>query len=136
MKNISLKLAAFSAALILLGAGCGGQDGTVVITPEPVENKAPQSVTHSVTFGPNSMAPQTLTIALGDSVEFRNSDLKPHWPASAPHPAHSLYPEFDPKAPIKPGEIWLFKFEKAGTWKFHDHLNSRNTKLQGTIIVK
>lgn len=135
MKHISLKIAALGAALILLGAGCS-KDGVVTITPEPLENRPPQSTTYPITFNPSDVTPKEITIKLGDSIEFRNSDLKDHWPASAPHPSHSAYPEFDSKKALKPGDIWTFKFEKAGTWKFHDHLNGRNTKFQGTVIVQ
>lgn len=135
MKKLSLKLAAVGAALMLLGAGCS-KDGTVSITQEPIQNKAPQNTIYSITYNPGTIAPNELSIKLGDSIEFRNSDLKDHWPASAPHPSHSAYPKFDPKAALKPGDIWTFKFEKAGTWKFHDHLNAANPKFQGTVIVQ
>src|SRR5262245_55787372 len=35
---------------------------------------------------------------------------------------HLIYPEFDPRRPIGPGERWSFRFSRPGTWKFHDHL--------------
>lgn len=137
MNHTKLKLAAFGAMLLLIGGGCKKDDGQLTITQEPTQATRPvQSTTYPLTINPEGITPKELTIAIGDTVEFRNSDVKPHWPASNPHPTHTDYPEFDPKAAIEPGGIWSFKFTKAGTWKFHDHLNGRNTKFQGTVIVK
>lgn len=66
--------------------------------------------------------PQEVTIKQNGVVIFENVDTKDRWPASNIHPTHGIYPEFDPKKPIKSGESWEFKFEKGGIWKFHDHL--------------
>lgn len=136
MNTTKLKLAAFGAALLLIGGGCS-KEGQLTITEEPVQaNRPVQSTMYPLTINPEGVTPKELTIAVGDTVEFRNSDVKPHWLASNPHPSHADYPEFDPKAALAPGGVWSFKFTKAGTWKFHDHLNGRDTKFQGTIIVK
>ncbi len=133
MKKFSTKLAAVALATLLLGAGCAK-------TPENTgtgvqANKPPQGAVVPVTFNPNALTPSAITIKVGDSIEFRNSDLKPHWPASNPHPSHTLYPEFDSKKELQPGETWVFKFEKVGTWGFHDHLNGRNEKFSGIVTV-
>src|SRR3972149_5818942 len=37
--------------------------------------------------------PSSLTIKAGETVTFVNKDTKAHWPASAMHPTHLLYPE-------------------------------------------
>lgn len=66
--------------------------------------------------------PQNVTVEKDSIVIFENVGKNDHWPASNIHPTHGIYPEFDPKKPIKSGETWQFKFEKAGNWKFHDHL--------------
>lgn len=132
MKHFSLTAVAIGTALIFIGAGCSSNQAA----PTVQENKAPQSAIVPATYNPDGITPKEITIKVGDSIEFRNSDLKAHQPASNPHPSHSLYPEFDAKTPIKPGETWVFKFEKAGTWKFHDHANPTNTKFQGTVIVQ
>jgi len=77
--------------------------------------------------------PTALTIRQGDTVTFQNAGKFPHWPASDIHPTHGIYPEFDPKQEIKPEESWDFRFEKAGIWKFHDHMYPDST---GTITVE
>jgi hypothetical protein len=81
----------------------------------------------------NSFSPQTITINQGDTVLFENVDSQDRWPASNIHPTHEIYPEFDPKKPVPANTSWQFTFDKAGTWKYHDHLEPT---LSGTVIVK
>lgn len=76
--------------------------------------------------------PESITIKAGTKVTFKNQDSVSRWPASNLHPTHGIFPEFDPKQPISPGGEWSFVFDKAGTWKFHDHLLP---SLRGTITV-
>ena len=71
---------------------------------------------------PDGFIPSRKTIDVNSSVIFINKDGKSRWPASNIHPTHEVYPEFDPKKPIKPGESWVFKPKRVGEWKFHDHL--------------
>lgn len=80
----------------------------------------------------NVFDPETLTIQRCTEVVFENKDSKAHWPASNIHPTHGIYPEFDPQKGIGPGNSWSFVFDKAGNWRFHDHLNPTVT---GEIIV-
>ena len=77
-------------------------------------------------------SPATLTIKQGDIVVFKNQSDGPFWPASAPHPSHTNYPEFDSKSAIAAGKSFEFKFTKIGSWGYHDHLNS---SAFGTIKV-
>lgn len=81
----------------------------------------------------NGFEPESLEIAQGESVFFENSDKIPRWPASNLHPTHGIYPEFDPQKPIQPGELWQFKFKRAGEFRFHDHLSP---SLSGVIKVR
>ena len=43
----------------------------------------------------DSFDPETLTIKVGDTVEFKNESGEDKWPASNVHPTHELYPGFD-----------------------------------------
>lgn len=76
--------------------------------------------------------PETINVKVGTKIAFVNKDSVYRWPASDLHPTHTIYPQFDPKNPIKPGESWEFTFDKAGKWNYHDHLSPLVT---GTIIV-
>ena len=83
------------------------------------------AVAHSeiivVKMTPNGFEPNEITIDENTSLNFVNKDTVARWPASDLHPTHDVFPEFDPKKPIPPGEIWIFKPGKVGDWKFHDH---------------
>lgn len=76
--------------------------------------------------------PSTLTIETGDIVRFTTNRLEPFWPASNLHPSHGIYPAFDSKSEIQPGNSWSFTFETPGLWNYHDHLDSTVT---GVITV-
>lgn len=89
--------------------------------------------TYEVTQTEDGFTPEKLTIKRGDIVLFKTSRNKFFWPASDLHPTHLIYPEFDPKDPIEPKKTWSFKFDKVGTWKYHDHLAPYFT---GVIEVK
>lgn len=76
--------------------------------------------------------PRTVSIAVGDTVQFVNDTDRDHWPASDVHPTHTVYSAFDPREPIGPGDTWSFTFDRAGEWHFHDHLRANVT---GTVTV-
>jgi plastocyanin len=80
----------------------------------------------------NGFEPKELTVVEGDVVLFINNDDIERWPASNFHPTHTLYPEFDPKRSIKPGESWKMQFNEIGTHRMHDHLIPHMT---GTVVV-
>lgn len=77
---------------------------------------------NSIKMNGSEFSPKSLSIKAGNSVNFVNLDTEEHWPASDDHPSHQIYSNFDPRRPIKVGESWSFKFDKAGTWGCHDHL--------------
>lgn len=93
----------------------------------------------------SGFSPNTLTIYQGMKVEFINEDSNPHWPASAVHPTHKVYPEntgkcaliggsdFDACKGLNNGESYIFTFNEKGNWKYHDHLDP---KLLGEIVVE
>ncbi len=81
----------------------------------------------------NGFSPSVINIKQGETVAFKNIGSQDHWPASAIHPTHQIYPEFDPKKPIAPRDSWPFTFTKKGIWRYHDHLNPG---FAGTINVE
>lgn len=81
----------------------------------------------------DTFKPENLEIKKGTTVVFKNETADSRWPASNLHPTHGIFPEFDPKNPVKPGESWEFRFNKVGSWKYHDHLVPI---IKGLIIVK
>lgn len=86
-----------------------------------------------VTVNKDNFSPELITINKGDTVVWVNKGDGYYWPASNLHPTHKIYEEFDPKSPISPGESWSFTFERAGMWKYHDHLWPSNV---GEVTVR
>ncbi len=86
---------------------------TSVLQPEVV----------SISITEKGFEPATIKVTAGAKVVWTNKDIRPHWPASALHPTHNLLPGFDALQGLSEGESYSFVFEKAGTWKYHDHLN-------------
>ena len=117
------------------------QSPTAVPATPPISNP-----TQTVEIKSSGFSPQTLQIKQGNRVIFLNKDTSPHWPASAVHPTHTVYPGssitkcgtnqqstiFDACKGLSQGESFIFTFNEKGTWKYHDHLNPSST---GTIVV-
>jgi plastocyanin len=94
--------------------------------------EGPDTQVFEVKYDGTSFSPKTLSIKAGDVVVFKNESSSAFRPASGPHPAHTNYPEFDPKVDIAAGKSWSFTFTKVGTWPYHNHLNP---SVFGTITV-
>lgn len=88
--------------------------------------------TKTIVMKSDSFEPNNITIQKNTKIIFKNEDSVDRWPASAIHPTHGIYPEFDPKQNIKPGDSWEFVFDKVGSWKYHDHLIP---SIRGEITV-
>jgi hypothetical protein len=96
-------------------------------------HQGPDLPTIVVSMTKQGFEPSVFTVGRGQVVEFRNITEDAYfWPASDLHPTHELYSEFDPLEPVSPGEVWSFKFNRVGVWKFHDHIKAN---LRGTITV-
>lgn len=113
---------------------------SVVLREDPLPQVAPAPVA-TIFMNKDGLTPSQIIVKKGQSVEFVNNSPQTCmagdaacnvWPASDPEPSHSNYPEFDPKKPIPPGKSWIFVFNKAGFWGFHDHLWPKN---RGVIRV-
>lgn len=111
-------------------------------TPSAVPAPPPEPLTYLIIFNSGTgFEPSPLTIARGDTVIFKNNSSQLVWPASDSHPTHAIYPSpggcigstFDACRGLGVGDTWSFRFDHAGTWQYHDHLNPRSG---GTIFVK
>ena len=96
------------------------------------EGMAPDVLVIQVSYDGSKFEPASVDLKVGDIVIFKNNSDGDFWPASNDHPTHTLYSEFDAKQPISPGGKFQFKFEKAGSWGFHDHLHPQ---FRGVINV-
>lgn len=86
---------------------------------------APQ--THTVEIRSSKFMLDNLTVNVGDTVEFKNSDIVPHTATSTATP-----PVFD-SGRIGVGESWKYVANKEGVY---DYECSFHPKMQGKIIVK
>lgn len=100
--------------------------------PSPAVKSSQQSAA-SIEYTDSGFSPQSVTIKIGETVKFTNNSSGEMWVASAPHPTHTDYPEFDAKKAYNRGESYFFTFEKKGTWKFHNHADP--TKF-GSVTVQ
>lgn len=75
-----------------------------------------------VAYTNDGFSPSELTVKSGTTVTFFNQSDSPMWVASANHPTHLLYPEFDEKASVAKGGLYSFTFNKVGTHPYHNHV--------------
>lgn len=112
---------------ILGGVGLLIVVATVILlrTDKPILEEAPVSNTvqgNTVTYTNNGFAPAELAVKSGTTVTFVNQSDAKMWVASANHPSHLLYPEFDEKVSVAKGGSYSFTFTKVGTHPYHNHV--------------
>lgn len=120
--------------VVLVIAGCSN-------TQLSQQSSASSQNPHRIEITSSGFSPSFVIIKSGDTVIFTNKDSAEHWPASAAHPTHLVYPDaggclgskFDACHGLTQGESWTFAFIHKGTWKYHDHLNPKNF---GSITVE
>ena len=113
-------------------------------TPETIVGGGALNVT--VAYTDQGFSPSSVTVPLGTTVTFANQSAKNMWVASAMHPTHALYSgtslsqhcpdaantSFAQCSAGAAGSSFSFAFNKEGTWKYHDHLDT--TKF-GSVTV-
>ncbi|MBI5798568.1 MAG: cupredoxin domain-containing protein [Candidatus Yonathbacteria bacterium] len=92
-------------------------DKPLSTTITPVTNTG-----RAVVYTNDGFTPAELTVKAGTEVTFINQSDAKMWIASANHPTHLLYPEFDEKASVAKGGSYKFTFTKVGTHPYHNHV--------------
>ncbi len=115
------------ALINILGGGVAGD------TSEVLEKETTDKGPALISYDENGFSPALITVNVGDTVVFENEGTKKMWVASTIHPTHKDLPGFDQLKSVDGGGNYSYTFEKAGTWKYHNHLQPNNL---GTIIVK
>lgn len=115
---------------------------TVSQTPAPAAVESPTSSAtngavvkedkNAVQISSSGFLPKSITIKVGETVTWMNSDSINHTVNSAVHPTHLVYPPLN-LGTVKPGAKVSLEFSKAGTYQYHDHLNP---SLTGSVTVK
>lgn len=100
-------------------------------TPAPATESAMMEK-NEVTVSASGFSPKSITIKVGDSVTWVNTDNAVHNVSSAPHPQHTAYPPLN-LGNIQPeGQVSLV-FPNAGTYRYHNHLTP---SLTGSVTVQ
>ena len=139
----------FIALFIAAITACAGQGDSRLDAPTPsrLTESGTASPDQPSTLSPASaemgdviirykegeFVPKRVDIELGQIVAFVNDSEKRIWPASNIHPTHEIYPAFDPETPIDPGGVWLFTFDQAGFWRYHNHVSPSDSAL---VVVR
>ena len=103
--------------------------------PTPTEASSGAAVTNEknlVNITASGFSPKDITVKAGESVTWANGDSIDHTVNSAVHPTHLAYPPLNLDT-VSPGEKKSLIFPKAGTYKYHDHLNP---SLFGSVTVE
>ncbi len=85
-----------------------------------------------IAYSDSGFAPASINAKVGQEVVFKNNSTKELQVNSAPHPAHTLYQELN-IGEISEGESKSTTFAKAGSYKYHNHLNASE---YGSIVVE
>lgn len=134
-------------AVVVLGGYFSLKFFTKPAQQQPSQTSAPATAQNVVTYMDSGFVASTLNIKVGDTVTFKNGSSQAMWVASAMHPTHMVYggtsltehcPDtagvaFDACTGTQPGSSWSFTFTKAGSWKYHNHLNPQHF---GAIVVE
>ena len=76
-------------------------------------------------------------MAAGARVTFVNNDSRAHDMSSDDHPAHTDRPEINQVGFLSAGQSrQTGNLTTARTCSYHDHNQSTNTSLQGTIVIQ
>lgn len=77
----------------------------------------------SIILTKDGFSPKILTVKTGTKVTWLNQSENPATVNSSPHPAHTDYPALN-LGSFGAGESLSLTFNKPGTYKYHNHLNS------------
>ena len=126
----------------MVASACGGggssptspSGGSVVVG----STGAVGAIGATITIGANAaVSPSPVTIAVGQSVTFVNSDSRSHDMESDPHPAHTDCPSIANVGLLQPGQSKsTLGFSSSGSCGFHDHNNSDSAGLKGRIVIQ
>ena len=103
------------------GGGGGGAAGPIGAT---------------VTIANGRVTPASVTITLGQSVNFVNQDGRVRNVSSDPHPDHNQCPSLNSVGNLNNGQARATAaFTTARTCTYHDHDDPDNPNVKGTVVI-
>ena len=111
---------------------------TPIVVGSGASTPAPTPATDTtITITSSGVSPRSVTVSAGSTVTFVNSDSRVHDMSSDPHPSHTDCSEINQVGFLSSGQSReTGAFNTARTCGFHDHNQSTNTSLQGTITIQ
>jgi plastocyanin len=123
---------AIVCATIAAASACGGGGGGTPPTPVPSPNPNVITITAA-----GVVTPKQLTVSQGARVLFVNSDSRRHNMASDQHPDHLECPAINDVGVLAPGQQReTGNLVTVRTCGYHDHDDSDNTNLKGSIVIR
>lgn len=101
-------------------------------TYQPAQTGMQKEAITNVTLGKDGFNPKTITVKIGTRVTWMNNSGSTATVNSAPHPVHNLFP-FLNLGSFENGSSVQAVFERAGTYKYHNHYSPSQT---GMVIVQ
>ncbi|OGH21657.1 MAG: hypothetical protein A2629_01995 [Candidatus Levybacteria bacterium RIFCSPHIGHO2_01_FULL_41_15] len=92
----------------------------------------PKETITNVAVTSSGFEPKTVTVKIGTRVIWLNNSGADATVNSAVHPTHQIYPPLN-LGQFPDGSSVQLVFDKAGTYKYHDHLHPERT---GTVVVQ
>lgn len=131
---MNLKILTIIVALLVVGFGTYYfQNNKEVSDEDIIKTKELTKNNLTIVYTNEGFNPKEIKIKKDETIKFINLSDRKMWVASNDHPAHDIYPEFDQKEISLRDAEYSFKFEKTGTWGFHNHLYAGH---EGTVIVE
>jgi plastocyanin len=135
---IARHLAAAAGFALAIACGGGGSpsgpsSGSVVVQ----STGSVGAIGATITISNGTVSPSQVTIAVGQSVRFVNTDSGLRNVSSDPHPAHTACPSFDNVGNLSGTQTKdTFGFAAAGSCTFHDHNDDGNARMKGRVTVQ
>ena len=120
-----------------IACGGGGSNPTGPSGPVVGSTGSVGAIGATITISNGAVSPSNVTISVGQSVRFVNSDSRAHDMSSDPHPSHTNCPSIANVGLTSAGQTKdTFGFSGAGSCGFHDHGDPDNNSLKGRITIQ
>jgi plastocyanin len=124
-------------ALTLFVACGGGDDSGGPAGPGDPGSNNPGTIGATITIANGRVTPASVTISVGQSVNFVNNDGAVRNVSSDPHPVHSDCPALNAVGNLSNGQTRATNaFTAARVCGFHNHDDPDNGNLRGSIDIR